>query len=52
MADEAFEALKKQLAEPPVLAAPTDKEPILLYITANSKVVSVEVGVERKDAGK
>ena len=27
-ADAAFEDLKRQLAEPPVLAAPIDKEPI------------------------
>ena len=30
-ANTAFEDLKKQLAEPPVLAAPIDKEPLLLY---------------------
>ena len=42
-ADEAFEALKKQLAEPPVLAAPIDKEPLLLYVAANNKAVSVAV---------
>ena len=29
-ANEAFEDLKKQLDEPPVLAAPIDKEPLLL----------------------
>ena len=29
-ADAAFEDLKKQLAEPPVLAAPVDNEPLLL----------------------
>lgn len=51
-ANEAFEALKKQLAEPPVLAAPADKEPMLLYIVANSKAVSVAVVVERKEEGK
>ena len=26
-ANQAFEALKQQLAEPPILAAPIDKEP-------------------------
>ena len=31
-ANEAFEALKKQLPEPPVLAAPIGKEPLLLYV--------------------
>ena len=35
-ADQVFEALKKQLAEPPILAAPIDKEPLLLYVAANS----------------
>ena len=29
VANEAFEELKKQLAEPPVLAAPIEKEPLL-----------------------
>ena len=31
-ADQAFEALKKQLAEPPILVAPIHKEPLLLYV--------------------
>ena len=35
-ANQAFEALKKQLAEPPLLAAPIDREPLLLYVAANS----------------
>ena len=51
-ANEAFEALKKQLAEPPVLAAPIDKEPMLLYVAANGRAVSVAIVVERKEAGK
>ena len=51
-ANEAFEALKRQLVKPPVLAAPTDKEPMLLYIAANSKAVSVAVVVERKEEGR
>ena len=51
-ADQAFEALNKQLAEPPVLAAPIDKEPLLLYVAANSRAVSVAIVVERKEAGK
>ena len=49
---EVFEALKKQLAEPPVLAAPIDKEPLLLYVAANGWAVSVAIVVERKEAGK
>ena len=51
-AGEAFEALKKQLAEPPVLAAPIEKEPLLLYVAANNRAVSAAVVVERKEAGK
>lgn len=42
----------QQLVNPPVLAAPTEKEPMLLYIAANSKAVSVAVAVERKEEGK
>ena len=44
--------MKKQLAEPPVLAAPVDKEPLLLYVAANTRAVSVAVVVERKEEGK
>ena len=51
-ANSAFEYLKKQLAEPPVLAAPVEKEPLLLYVAANSRAVSVAIVVERKEAGK
>ena len=50
--NQAFEDPKKQLAEPPVLAAPIDKEPLLLYVAANSRAVSVAIMVERKEAGK
>ena len=51
-ANSAFEDLKKQLAEPPVLAALVKKETLLLYVAANSRVVSVAVVVEREEAGK
>ena len=51
-ADEAFEDLKRQLVEPPVLAAPVDKEPLLLYVAANACAVSVAIVVERKEDGK
>ena len=51
-ADAAFEDLKRQLAEPPVLAAPVDKEPLLLYVSTNTRAVSVAVVVERKEEGK
>ena len=51
-ANAAFEDLKRQLAEPPVLAALVDKEPLLLYVAANARAVSVAIVVERKEAGK
>src|SRR6187401_191100 len=51
-ANTAFENLKQQLAKPPVLAAPIDKEPLLLYVAANTWAVSVAIVVERKEAGK
>ena len=50
--DEAFLQLKKMLTTPPVLAAPTPKEPMLLYIAATSRVVSTVVVVECKEEGK
>ena len=51
-ADKAFEDLKRQLVEPHVLAAPVDKEPLLLYVAANAPAVSVAIVVERKEDGK
>ena len=51
-ANEAFEDLKRQLANPPILAAPVDKEPLLQYVAANARAVSVAIVVERKEAGK
>ena len=44
-ADEAFLQLKKILTTPPVLVAPTPKEPMLLYIAATSRVVSTVIVV-------
>ena len=44
-ADEAFHQLKKMLTSPPVLAAPTPKESMLLYIAATSRVVSTVIVV-------
>ena len=35
-ANAAFEDLKRQLAEPLVLATSVDKEPLLLYVAANT----------------
>ena len=35
-----------------MLAAPIDKEPLLLYVAANARAVSVAIVVEHKEAGK
>ena len=51
-ANTAFEDLKRQLSETPVLAAPIDRESLLLYVAANARAVSVAIVVERKEAGK
>ena len=51
-AQVAFDDLKKQLSTRPVLAAPKEKEPLLLYIAATSQVVSVAIVVEREEEGK
>ena len=51
-ADRAFEELKKTLSTAPVLAVPTDKEPMMLYVAANERVVSAVVVVQRKEEGK
>ena len=35
-AEEALQSLKSYLASPPILVAPVDKEPLLLYIAATN----------------
>ena len=51
-ADAAFTELKKMLATAPILASPLPKEPMLLYIAATNRIVSVVVVVEREEEGK
>jgi hypothetical protein len=51
-ADAAFAQLKKVLSMPPVLVAPKEKEPLLLYIAATHQVVSTVLVVERSEEGK
>ena len=48
-AEEAPQYLKRYLASPPVLVAPAEKEPLLLYITATNQVVSAVLVAERDD---
>jgi hypothetical protein len=50
--DVSFTQLKKVLSTPPVLVAPNEKEPLLLYITATHQVVSTVLVVERNEEGK
>jgi hypothetical protein len=51
-ADTAFMQLKKVLSTPPVLVAPKEKEPLLLYIAATYQVVSMVLVVEQSEEGK
>jgi hypothetical protein len=51
-ADKAFAHLKRVLSTPPVLVAPNEKEPLLLYIAAMHQVISTVLVVERSEEGK
>src|ERR1043165_8634744 len=51
-ADEAFKDLKRMLSTAPVLAAPIEKEPMMLYIAATSRVISIVMVVERPEKDK
>jgi dsDNA-binding SOS-regulon protein len=51
-ADTGFGQFKKMLSTPPVLVAPNEKEPLLLYIAATRQVVSTVLVVERSEGGK
>jgi hypothetical protein len=51
-ADTAFAQLKNVLSTPPVLVAPNEKEPLLLYIAATHQVVSTVLVVKRSEEGK
>jgi hypothetical protein len=48
-ADAALKDLKRVLSTAPVLAAPEDQEPILLYMAATNRVVSIVIVVEHKE---
>jgi hypothetical protein len=47
-----FCAVEKVLSTPPVLVAPNEKQPLLLYIAATHQVVSTVLVVERSKEGK
>jgi hypothetical protein len=48
-ADTVLKDLKRVLSTAPVLAAPEDQEPMLLYMAATNRVVSIVMVVERKE---
>ncbi|KAK1585292.1 hypothetical protein QYE76_008124, partial [Lolium multiflorum] len=48
-ADAALRGLKEILTSPPILAAPAESEPMLLYLAATNKVISLVIVVERKE---
>ncbi|KAK1692121.1 hypothetical protein QYE76_008818 [Lolium multiflorum] len=48
-ADRAFEHLKRTISTPPILVAPKEKEPLLLYIADTPQVVSTVLVVEREE---
>jgi hypothetical protein len=49
---EALDSLKNILKSPPILTAPTIEEPMLLYISATTQVVSAALVVEREEPGR
>src|SRR3954462_14323384 len=49
--DAAFKQLKEILSSAPILAAPEPGEPLLIYIAATNRVISIVVVVERKEPG-
>jgi hypothetical protein len=51
-ADDAFNDLKRALSTAPILAAPAPREPMLLYIAATPRVISIVIVVERTEEGK
>jgi hypothetical protein len=49
---EALDSLKNLHNSPPILTAPTTKEPMLLYISATTQVLSVALMVEWEEPGR
>jgi hypothetical protein len=50
-AEEALAKLKSTLSNSPILVPPTTGEPLLLYVTATTQVVSAVLVVERAEEG-
>jgi hypothetical protein len=50
-AQEALDKLKAALARAPILMSPQDGEPLYLYVTATTQVVSAVIVVEHTEEG-
>ena len=50
-AQEALDMVKQLLTKASILVPPTEGEPLLLYITATTQVVSAALVVEREEEG-
>src|SRR4051812_20676111 len=50
-ADAALKQLKEILSSAPILVAPEPGEPLLIYMAATNRVISIVVVVERKEPG-
>src|SRR3954469_23094363 len=48
-ADAALTQLKEILSSAPILAAPEHGEPLLIYMAATNRVISIVIVVERKE---
>src|SRR6266540_2986678 len=48
---QVFDKLKEFLTNPPILVPPMPEDPLLLYITTTSHVVSTAIVVERQEEG-
>ena len=51
-ADVSLAELNRVLLAAPLLATPQEKEPMLMYITATNRIVSIVLVVERPEEGK
>src|SRR3954470_16684173 len=51
-ANEAFQKLKRMFSTAPILAAPIEKEPMMLYIAATNRVISAVMVVEQPEKDK
>jgi phenylalanine-4-hydroxylase len=49
---EALDSLKNILKSAPILTAPTTEEPMVLYISATTQVVSAALVVKREEPGR